>query len=55
MAFGVTLENAGQAREAGATMVAVIADLLATGDPTARVRAYLSRYPASGLGPSGTV
>ena len=38
---GVTLENAAMALDAGATMVAVISDLLVGGDPTARVRAYV--------------
>ena len=40
---GITLETAGAVIRAGATSVAVIADLLAGGDPEARVRAYLSR------------
>lgn len=40
---GVTLENAADAIAAGATSVAVISDLLATGDPEARVGAYLAR------------
>jgi thiamine-phosphate pyrophosphorylase len=39
---GITLETAGAAIEAGATSVAVISDLLSTGDPEARVRAYLT-------------
>jgi thiamine-phosphate pyrophosphorylase len=37
---GVTLENAAAAIEAGATMVAVISDLLAGGNPSDRVRRY---------------
>lgn len=40
---GVTLDNAIDAISAGATSVAVITDLLATGDPEARVRAYFAR------------
>jgi thiamine-phosphate pyrophosphorylase len=39
---GITLDNAATVLEAGATSVAVISDLLSTGDPAARVRAYLS-------------
>ena len=38
---GVTLENAPQVLAAGASGVAVITDLLAGGDPAARVAAYL--------------
>jgi thiamine-phosphate diphosphorylase len=38
---GITLDNAGAVLDAGATSVAVIADLLATGDPRARVAAYV--------------
>ena len=34
---GITLENAPSVIAAGATAVAVISDLLATGDPQARV------------------
>lgn len=40
---GITLETAPAVLAAGATAVAVIADLLATGDPEARVRAYIQR------------
>ena len=40
---GITLANAPDVIQAGATTVAVISDLLATGDPAARVRAYLDR------------
>ncbi len=40
---GVTLDNALDALSAGATMVAVITDLLAGDDPTARVQAYMTR------------
>ena len=38
---GITLERAVNVLRAGATSVAVISDLLATGDPEARVREYL--------------
>jgi len=40
---GVTLENARAALDAGATMVAVISDLLIGNDPKNRVRTYLDR------------
>jgi thiamine-phosphate pyrophosphorylase len=40
---GVTLDTAAAVLAAGATAVAVITDLLATGDPEARVRAYVER------------
>jgi thiamine-phosphate pyrophosphorylase len=40
---GITLERAAAIIQAGATAVAVITDLLATGDPESRVRAYLAR------------
>lgn len=40
---GVTLETAPEVIRAGASTVAVISDLVAGGDPAARVRAYLSR------------
>ncbi|RPJ70176.1 MAG: thiamine phosphate synthase [Acidobacteria bacterium] len=39
---GITLERAPAVLEAGATSVAVISDLLATGDPATRVQAYLA-------------
>jgi thiamine-phosphate pyrophosphorylase len=39
---GVTLESAPDVIRAGAGTVAVISDLLASGDPVARVRAYLA-------------
>ena len=39
---GITLDRAEAVIEAGASSVAVIGDLLATGDPEGRVRAYLS-------------
>jgi thiamine-phosphate pyrophosphorylase len=45
---GVTLENAPLAIQAGATSVAVITDLLATGDPETRVAAYLARLGETG-------
>jgi thiamine-phosphate pyrophosphorylase len=40
---GVTIERAADVIRAGATSVAVISDLLATGDPRARVRQYLDK------------
>jgi len=40
---GITLERAPEVIGAGATSVAVISDLLSTGDPEARVRQYLAR------------
>ena len=40
---GITLETAASVLDAGAASVAVISDLLATGDPEARVRAYVER------------
>ena len=40
---GITLETAPAVLEAGATAVAVIGDLLATGDPRARVEQYLQK------------
>jgi thiamine-phosphate pyrophosphorylase len=40
---GITLATACQAIEAGAASVAVTGDLLATGDPAARVREYVAR------------
>ena len=45
---GITLDNAADVIDAGATAVAVITDLLATGDPEARVRAYLARLVGRG-------
>lgn len=39
---GITLETAPAVIQAGATTVAVISDLVAGGDPAARVRAYLT-------------
>jgi thiamine-phosphate pyrophosphorylase len=40
---GITLDRAADVIGAGAASVAVISDLLSTGDPEARVRAYLLR------------
>lgn len=40
---GMTLGNSGEVIAAGAASVAVISDLLATGDPAARVRQFLER------------
>jgi thiamine-phosphate pyrophosphorylase len=39
---GITLETAASVLQAGAASVAVIGDLLVTGDPEARVRAYVT-------------
>lgn len=50
---GITLERAPQVIAAGASGVAVISDLLAGGDPAARVAAYLralGRLPTEDLG-----
>ena len=38
---GITLDRAAEVVRAGAASVAVISDLVSTGDPEARVRAYL--------------
>ena len=40
---GITLENAVSVLDAGAASVAVISDLLAAGNPEARVRAFVER------------
>ena len=40
---GITLDRAAEVIEAGATAVAVITDLIASGDPEGRVRVYLAR------------
>jgi thiamine-phosphate pyrophosphorylase len=40
---GITLENCRVVLDAGASSVAVISDLLATGDPAERVRQFLAR------------
>jgi thiamine-phosphate pyrophosphorylase len=45
---GITVDNAPAALRAGAASVAVISDLLTTGDPTARVRELLSVTAGSG-------
>ena len=44
---GITLEQAASVLAAGAASVAVIGDLLAGGDPEARVRAYVERLSPS--------
>jgi thiamine-phosphate pyrophosphorylase len=44
---GITLESAVSVLHAGAASVAVISDLLTTGDPEARVRAFLERLSRS--------
>ena len=41
---GITLENAASVLDAGAASVAIISDLLSTGDPESRVRAYVERF-----------
>jgi thiamine-phosphate pyrophosphorylase len=43
---GITFENAADVIRAGATSVAIISDLLSTGDPRARVSEYLDRLAA---------
>jgi thiamine-phosphate pyrophosphorylase len=45
---GITLERAESVLAAGATTVAVIADLVSHGDPRARVRAFVERMPGRG-------
>jgi thiamine-phosphate pyrophosphorylase len=45
---GITLERAADVIRAGADAVAVIADLLHTGDPRARVHEYLERLASAG-------
>ena len=44
---GITLENAASVLDSGASSVAVISDLLGTGDPEARVRAFVERLSRS--------
>jgi thiamine-phosphate pyrophosphorylase len=44
---GVTIDTAPSVIEAGAASVAVIGDLLSTGDPEARTRAFLERLNAA--------
>ena len=43
---GITLDRAEDVLRAGATSVAIISDLLSTGDPRARVREYLDKLSA---------
>jgi len=43
---GITLERAPEVVAAGASALAVIADILVGGDPEARVRGFLARLPA---------
>jgi len=43
---GITLERAAEVRAAGASALAVIADILVGDDPEFRVRAFLARLPA---------
>ena len=45
---GITLDRAEEVVHAGADAVAVISDLLRTGDPRARVREYLDRLASVG-------
>ena len=45
---GITLDRAADVIRAGASSVAVISDLLATGDPRARVRQYLDKLKQIG-------
>ena len=45
---GISIDNAADVIDAGAAAVAVISDLLATGDPEGRVRAYLARLAERG-------
>ena len=44
---GITLNRAAEAIEAGASSVAVISDLLAGGNPAARVKAFVERLAAA--------
>ena len=44
---GITLDNAAPVLASGAASVAVIGDLLSTGDPEARVRAFVERLSRS--------
>jgi thiamine-phosphate pyrophosphorylase len=48
---GITLANARSVIDAGAASVAVISDLLVTGDPAARTREYLKALSSSGSDP----
>jgi len=45
---GITLDRTADVVQAGADAVAVISDLLRTGDPRARVREYLDRLASEG-------
>jgi len=45
---GITLDRAVDVIDAGATGIAVITDLIASGDPEARVRAYIVRLARTG-------
>ena len=45
---GITLDRAADVIRAGATSVAIISDLLSTGDPRARVAQYLDKLSAVG-------
>jgi thiamine-phosphate pyrophosphorylase len=45
---GITLDRAVDVIDAGATAIAVITDLIASGDPEARVRAYIARLARTG-------
>jgi thiamine-phosphate pyrophosphorylase len=45
---GITLDRAVEVIDAGATSVAVITDLIASGDPEGRVRAYVARLARTG-------
>jgi thiamine-phosphate pyrophosphorylase len=45
---GITIDRAADVIRAGADSVAVISDLLSTGDPRARVREYLERLSSAG-------
>jgi thiamine-phosphate pyrophosphorylase len=45
---GITLDRAVDVIDAGATSIAVITDLIASGDPEARVRAYIVRLARTG-------
>jgi thiamine-phosphate pyrophosphorylase len=45
---GITLENARDVLEAGAASVAVVSDLLSTGNPELRAREYVARLAERG-------
>ena len=44
---GINLESVAEVVAAGASSVAVVSDLLSSGDPEGRVRAYLQRLAAT--------